>query len=472
MLGTAKNATRLAGQTAIAVYLVAVPLSAVLIDRIGGHDIARVAQVSLALLCAAVVLCCRSKEASREPVVHLLARVLIGCLAIAAAICAAVPAMATREIALFAGMAAIALATSEMRDPVDWPAHVVSVASAAYVAVILLIIVAGYLAGQPLNRAEVFVGYDNYRFFNHVQTAGLPLAVLALTIARKRSWAHVVAGFAAIGGFALLFALAGRGTLMGIAVACVAVGLLFGRSAMPLLKNLACTGILGLTLFAVLFWLMPLLMGFEPEFSENYYGSRLGSVDARLFLWGIAMSYIEQSPWLGIGPMHYAHLHNAEAAHPHNIYLQVAAEWGVPMLLLVLTVAGVALRRFALAIRRCNDQRRRDCGIGLFLACVAIAVDGLFSGNFVMPVSQVWIAFTIGWAMAWMRHQAPDGASPVATGHHGPHRVMAIGLLTTQLWLVWSVWPEILQLDLHVQQTMERVPNPTMNPRFWSHGWF
>ena len=75
------------------------------------------------------------------------------------------------------------------------------------------------------------------------------------------------------------------------------------------------------------------------------------------------------------------------------------------MLLLVVGAGLPALRRFALAVRQCPDARQRDCGIGLFLACVAIAVDGLFSGNFVMPVSQVWIAFTFGWAMAWMASQ-------------------------------------------------------------------
>lgn len=37
---------------------------------------------------------------------------------------------------------------------------------------------------------------------------------------------------------------------------------------------------------------------------------------------------------------------------------------------------------------------------------------------------------------------------------------------------MWNVWPEVRQLDEHVQQAMERVPNATMNPRFGSHGWF
>jgi len=347
-------------------------------------------------------------------------------------------------------------------------------ASAVYVATILLLIAAAHLTGQTLNRAEVFVGYDNYRFYNHVQSAAVPLAVLAMTVASRRSWLRGVAWFSAIGGFALLFTVAGRGTLVGIVTGAAVIGILFGRAAFATLRNLAVAAVLGLLLFALLFWLLPLLTGMTPEFSEGYYGARMGSVEARFFLWRIALSYIEQSPWLGIGPMHYAHFHNPEAAHPHNVYLQIAAEWGVPMLLLVVGTGLMALRSFARAVHRCADVRQRDCGIGLFMACVAIAVDGLFSGNFVMPVSQVWIAFTIGWAMAWMANQRGIGQGAHAEGgwRFAPGRLAALGLLVSQLWLVWTVWPEVRHLDEHVKQAMERVPNATMNPRFWSHGWF
>lgn len=266
---------------------------------------------------------------------------------------------------------------------------------------------------------------------------------------------------------ALLFTAAGRGTLLGAVTGAVIIVALFGRASFTMLRDLATAAALGLLLFA-----LQLLTGIAPEFSEGYCGARLGSVEARLLLWGIAKGYIEQSPWLGIGPMHYAHFHNPEAAHPHNIYLQIAAEWGLPMLLLVLAVASAALYRFALAIRSCSDVRQRDCGIGLFLACVAIAVDGLFSGNFVMPVAQVWIAFTIGWAMAWMRRLDGGNARIVSSGSRRWRQAAAIGLVAIQLWLVWSVWPEVVRLDQHVDQVMERAPNPTMNPRFWSHGWF
>jgi len=397
---------------------------------------------------------------------------LLGCLALAAIAHASVASMAAREFALFAGMAAIAFVAAGMRDPIDEPARVASIASASYVAVILLLVIAGYLAGQPLNRAEIFVGYDNYRFFNHVQTAALPASVLALALTQRGSWPRAVAGFAAIGGFALLFAVSGRGTLVGIAVGCAAVGMLFGRRALALLRTVSATALLGLVLFAVLFWLIPAAMGAQSDLPETYYKNRAVSDESRFFLWQIAVAYVEQSPWLGIGPMHYAHSLNAKAAHPHNIYLQIAAEWGLPMLVLLSGVGVYALGKLALAIRKCPNSRQRDCGIGLFLACIAILVDGVFSGNFVMPVSQVWIACLFGWAAAWMRRQPSDNMPAELHGHRWLRHATAVGLVASQLWLVWSVWPEVRQLDQHVKLAMERAPNAKMNPRFWSHGWF
>lgn len=382
--------------------------------------------------------------------------------------------MAGRELSILVGLLAITLVLCGLSDTMAGPSMVVSVASVAYVATILFVLCLTYVAATQPNRADLFVGYDNYRFFNHVQTAALPLAVLAMTVAPRRSGLWRAACFSAVGGFALLFTAAGRGTLVGILAGAVVIGALFGRASFATLRNLGAAATLGLVLFALLFWLLPLLAGIEPEFSDGYYGARMGSVEARFFLWRIALSYIAQSPWLGIGPMHYAHFINPEAAHPHNVYLQVAAEWGVPMLLLLVALGLLALRRMALAVRACTDTRQRDCGVGLFLACVAIAIDGLFSGNFVMPVSQVWIAFTFGWAMAWMAGQRRAGQAVSATPGRrlAPARLAALALLASQLWLAWSVWPDVRHLDEHIQQTMERVPNATMNPRFWSHGWF
>ena len=80
--------------------------------------------------------------------------------------------------------------------------------------------------------------------------------------------------------------------------------------------------------------------------------------------------------------------------------------------------------------------------------------------------------FCAGWVMAWMRHQAGDTAPADVPWHRGLRQATAVALLASQLWQAWSVWPEVQQLDQHVKQAMERAPNPTINPRFWSHGWF
>jgi len=461
---------------AVAIYLLLVPIpTAVLVDHIGGHDLARVLQMGLGLLCAlCLVFTARERTYAQSGPKTRVASAVVILLALTSILLAPNPGMAFREVGVFTGMVVIALVVALYTKP-RWETHaLVSAAAAAYVAVILTLMTIGFALGQPLNRAELFVGYDNYRFFNHVQSAALPLAILAATWLPQGSRSRKLAWFAAAGGFALLFAVVGRGTILGLVVGAVVVATVFGRPAFELLKNLVLAALLGLLLFLLMFWLLPLLTGAGAEFPDGYYGARMGSVEARFYLWQIALSDIAQSPWLGIGPMHYANAPNGEAAHPHNIYLQIAAEWGLPMLILLVAFGALALHSMARRVRSCNDVAQRTCGIGLWFACLAIAIDGLVSGNFVMPVSQVWIAFTLGWAMAWYASQAPSDSrlALCPTSVMGARRLVAVGLLASQLGLLWHAWPEIRNLEEHVSQAMERVPSPTMNPRFWSHGWF
>lgn len=462
------------GQALVAAYLLCMPLLAVWLSKVGGHDAARMAQVALGTLCALLLLLDRRTHgASRfEPRWLVVAALVV--LAVSSVLRAPDLVMAGRELSILLGLIAVALVVSRSADTLTGPGMLVSTASAAYVAVIQLIICITYFAGMQLHRSELFVGYDNYRFFNHVQTAALPLCVLAVTVAPPRSRFRAVAWFALIGGFALLFAIMGRGTLVGIAVGAIAIAAMFGAQAVLTLRNLGLAAGCGLLMYGALFWIFPLLLGVAPGVAEGYYDARVGSIEMRLYLWRIALSYIEQAPWLGIGPMHYAHHPTGDAAHPHNVYLQVAAEWGIPMLIMLLWLYASLIRSLALAVRRCPDENERNCGIGLVFACVAIAVDGLFSGNFVMPVPQVWIAFTVGWALAWLhRHSVKQTHGPTQPAPlRNASRIIAVGLLLSQLWLVASVWKEVGHLDMVVKQAMDRVPSATMNPRFWSHGWF
>lgn len=63
----------------------------------------------------------------------------------------------------------------------------------------------------------------------------------------------------------------------------------------------------------------------------------LTSERARWEVWQSAIAMIRDHPWLGVGPNHFGTVHPAYAGphsghlrDPHNVYLRVAAEWGVP----------------------------------------------------------------------------------------------------------------------------------------------
>ncbi|MBN8491345.1 MAG: O-antigen ligase family protein [Burkholderiales bacterium] len=455
----------------VAAYLLLIPQLAVTLQPIGGHDLARAAQMLLGLACV-LGLTRQPREAALRLCGHafVVPGAALTLLAVASVWHAAVPTMAARELALFVGLAGVAASVARQADVRDLPCTLVAAASALYVALVLLVYTLSFMGGQGIDRSELFIGYDNYRFYNHVQTVALPLCVLAATVLPNSGLARRLAWIASAGGLALLLAVAGRATLLGIALAALLTATLYGRAAARLLLNLLRALLLGLILFVSFFVLLPWLAGVPPTFSEAYYGSRLGSVDARLYLWQLALAQIGEAPWLGVGPMHYAHFPNPEAAHPHNVYLQVAAEWGVPALLVLLSLAAMALTQLHRAIRRSQEGPTRDVGMGLMLTSLAVAVDGLFSGNFVMPVSQVWIAFAFGWAWAWWRAQT--ASTTLAQVGPWPSRALLGAMLLSQVWLLWSAWPELLALQEHLRQARERVPNGWTNPRFWSHGWF
>ena len=201
----------------------------------------------------------------------------------------------------------------------------------------------------------------------------------------------------------------------------------------------------------------------------------LQSDHSRFFLWRIALNHMVKEPWLGVGPMHYAHYINPKAAHPHNVYLQVAAEWGVPMLLALFAICCLGAWHMARAIKACGNPEQAAIGVSLFVTVMAVAADGMFSGNFVMPVSQMWIAVSIGWAMAWTRLHAPLSAR---CGGKSPWRASssawaAIALLASQAWLCWSIAPEALDLRTYLSHTRADMSSSVRRcPRFWSNGWF
>lgn len=288
---------------------------------------------------------------------------------------------------------------------------------------LLVYVIALVMGGQP-NPANLIHGFDNYRFLNHGQTVTLPLLGLFICLVsandvRSRRW-RAAGWVALVLWWMLLFMTAGRGTLIGVVVAMVCVGLWRQSLAWLWVRTMALGAVAGLLAYGVLYVGVPRWLGLEP------FGF-LGQVVQRSFdnpgssrwaLWTCAVQMVVQHPWLGAGPLHYAQVCAPLeiAAHPHNWVLQMAAEWGLLALGCVCAVLVIAWRAlYACGAALDENDERGQAALTCWLATgCAIVLDGLVSGLLVMPVSQLWIAIYAGLAWGWAR-SLRWGAKPPVT---------------------------------------------------------
>jgi O-antigen ligase len=274
--------------------------------------------------------------------------------------------------------------------------------------------------------------------------------------------------------FCWLFFSGGRATLLALAAGAALVLLLFGRRATRWVFVLAVAAGVGALLNLLLFEFVPSALDLGRDFFSGDFAAR-SSADVgtpRKYLWSLALDYVKESPLLGIGPMHYAARVNTEAAHPHNFYLQLAAEWGLPFATLTIGAAFLGTFKLARTARSLPEGEVADraLGMGLLAALCGIAADAMFSGNFVMPMSQLWIAFAAGLAIAYAQRASP----PPLTAHANAvvRRGLVILLCAASLVAILrGTLPEVLDVNAQVEQTRKLVPNPVDTPRLWSHGW-
>jgi O-antigen ligase len=454
------------------------PLFLVFFD-LSGHDAQRIVQLALLAIAAVVV---AAGCGVRQGGVGLHGRrflVIVAALATLAALSvanAALPRAALLEAALAVALAIFAVGIARTASDFG-TARMLAIpvaASLLFAAMVAVRYGAALVTGAALLREHLLPAYSNYRFFNHVQTVTIPL-LLAASMAEPsncglRRWAVV----ALIAEFCLLFFTGGRATMLGLALAAFAAGVALRGAAAPWLLRFAATAAAGAAAYALLFVAVPMALGLSRDFfaADTVTRSELGVGGPREYLWGLAWQYVRESPWLGIGPMHYAHRINVEAAHPHNVYLQLAAEWGIPFAAIVLALAVSGWLRLVRAAHAGTGDADRALGISLAAIGVAVAVDGTFSGNFVMPMSQLWIAFAVGLAIAYVRAANGAHALPAARPAQGARWAIVALCAGSQVATAQGIWPEIRDVNAHVDRVRaEIVHNVVDNPRIWSHGW-
>jgi len=337
---------------------------------------------------------------------------------------------------------------------------------------------AGFALGIPLDFGDFALPFANIRFFNHMQTATLPLLILLCCVTPATSrlrwlWWPLTAYW-----WMAIFATSGRGTLLGMAAAGIAVAALRRRPGRAYLKAAALSMLGGLLMYFVFLVAIPVLAGGVPfgAFSDSVARTMADPASRREVLWQRAIELIVRHPWMGVGPMHFAHnagdLHTG--AHPHDWVLQIAAEWGIPALLCLCAALALAMRALLRAGSRLAVQDTLNQAIcsALVAGSAAILADGLVSGLFVMPQSQLAIALFLGCAIGWCRAQA---GAPQAAPVTGMRRAGgAILIAAAAVCLLAAVLPDAAARYTGQDYTahQQALNGGTTWPRLWRLGYF
>jgi len=327
-----------------------------------------------------------------------------------------------------------------------------------------------YADGQAL-FPEPFLGFVNARFLNHLHTWSLPLLVFAIIKIPKKYWAVRGMGiFFYVFWWMLVFAADARGTMLSSLVSLMVVAFLFRKQLLNWYKLYAGSMLAGLAAYLLLFKVL------VSEGSRTVL-SRYGD-SGRMDMWQNALDTILQHPLLGAGPMHYGDILNGfKFAAPHNIYLQTGSEWGIPVLLIFLSITAASLWKWKVRIPKKNSGTP-EVDMNLYGSLTASVVAGLthgfFSGLLNTPLSQLLMVMVFALAVGVYRYKLvkidSDAQGQSVNISKKASFVFKIVLLAAVLFTSYGTYHSLQKLDESRTKFLEQAERQTLYPRFWDQG--
>lgn len=326
-------------------------------------------------------------------------------------------------------------------------------------------------------------GFVNVRYWSHLATWLLPLFPLALVVVswRKNGLWRVAVFFSAAIWIWLAILSEARGTLISLAIAVVVALLVFRRRALPWTGLMALFALFGGVAWLLLSLILPSLIYGELE----SVGLRLDS-SGRVVMWreALAMSLVNfpwgmgAQSWLTHATLTEAYAESRQFAHPHNMYLMWAAEYGwiliMSLALLGVTVSRLLLKRAqALAVPLTEDCRTRSMVlVALTASVVAALCHAFFSAVFIAPASMLVGLFVMTLFWACLRPSEELQASS-RLPRMGKVKDVCFALTLVLVSTVWLkevfAYYAAMQEDLgYYKETVQL----NQSPRFWLHGFF
>lgn len=428
--------------------------------------------VALSLLGAGVVaaLLGPRRMSATWPEALVLVFVVLGAIA---ALRAPRPAVALCEWAVHAAIAAIVLNGATRPDPATRATHRAAALFAVLVAGVYCVgVLARYasagLVGAPLGADTMLVGFSNPRFAAQLEALTIPFLPLVWRLATTRAQRVLVAAVATLWWMCLI----GSGSRTAWAALAVAGGVLAvsGPAGRRWLAWQATAAVAGLAAYLVLFIAVPAALGWPTEL-EGARAAQTSSIAARLALWRLALDAAVASPWLGIGPMHFAYVNTGDAAHPHNLALQWAAEWGVPAALCVAAAVIallVALWRHVARHGRADDLADASLAACVLAAFVVLLVGSQADGYLVVPTSQIAATVVLLLAVGQVVPLDTLPASAATRAASLAWRLTACAALAVLIALPFTAFghPTAREAAWRAEH-----PGGFLWPRFWQQGW-
>jgi len=265
-------------------------------------------------------------------------------------------------------------------------------------------IYAGLLTG-PFGYPNALAGYL-------LLTGGAGLA-----LAREgRGWGvRVIAGTAALLAGGGLWLTRSRGALLAALVGCMLWAALERHTwwaRRRLWLSVGAAGLVALLVWAPRSPVSALL---------NFFGAGTHPVDTSLTwrkqILGWTWTMTRDHAWWGVGPgafpvalTHYQRIPYVSGENPHNLYLELAAEYGVPAALLAVIALGSFLARVGTAIRGTPVQSpSRRIGAALLAALAAFFVHSLGDLDWSFPAIAVTAATLLGLAASRLQGKKVRG---------------------------------------------------------------
>lgn len=377
------------------------------------------------------------------------------------------PRQALVETSTFMGLGYLALFVARLfNENKDLLLKKLSYVLWASILLYMLSFYTGYITATifktPLQWPFPFTGFTNVRSFNQYQLWSLGLLCLPFFNQNLKKSTRICLHIAFTGWWVLLFYSASRGVLLAWLVGMLAIAIIYQKKAWPFLRLQLTQIVTGFISYIVLFKMIPAL--FQHHLVTGTVIRE--TANDRIGLWVNAIALVNEFPFFGAGPMHFA-WYSQSNAHPHNSILQLAAEFGVPftILILAMTVFGIMCWFKKFNANSLSNQPMLDVQLTVILI-FTLTINAAYSmvdGVIVTPISQVLMFTMIGLATAHFNYDDIVQARNV-TLEKAKFRPMIAGFVL--IIMTWSTLPELVR-GLSGNEKGFSMGYTAAGPRFW-----